>query len=711
MADRWKPIEEMRHMTKRTPRIDGLELVTGRAKYAGDVRPDGMLYARLLTCPHPNSAILSVDTTNAAAVPGVRAVWSVLDPGEWVETPRSRRWHPGGYVAAVSAVSDAIAEDALRHVQVEYEEYPHVVRMQDAILPDAPAVQPGRPNVVLGTVEARGDIAGELSRAHRTLESVYAMPAQRHAMLEGLSVTCMWGDARELTVWLPTQALFTVRSFLMAHFDLTPDSARVVCRLVGGAFGGRLDVDDIVPITVLLAQRSGAPVRCSLSRNQHDERAGGRTSNEQKLLAGVDESGSLMALSMEAHGSGGWANSASIPGPRVYRPDAWHGRQSNIYVNTLGGGHIRAQGLVQAAWGAERLMDDLADTLGMDPLEIRLRNDVDDMRRRQLRRLADEIGWQRRGAFEPAGPLRRGLGLAAGAWDNPGANAHAEVQITSDGTIVARCGTEDLGTGVRTAIAVIVAEAAGLTVDAVTVQTGDTRLPYTPGSGGSIGMASVGPAVHVATMKALQQLYERVGQALGESPRRVEARDGRVGVAGDPGRALAWSDACRLLGSTPAYAYGVSDRALGSRGVAGCCGAEVEVDTETGRVSVVRMVSIQDCGLVVNRQGVESQILGAMVMGLSIALLEERVVDPLAGRGLNPGFEFYKIASSMDVGELVPIAWMEPDSLAQGIKGVGEPPLIPVAPAIGNAVRNAIGVPVNHLPMTPRRVLEALHTL
>jgi len=137
----------------------------------------------------------------------------------------------------------------------------------------------------------------------------------------------------------------------------------------------------------------------------------------------------------------------------------------------------------------------------------------------------------------------------------------------------------------------------------------------------------------------------------------------------------------------------------------------VEVDTETGRVSVVRMVSIQDCGLVVNRQGVESQILGAMVMGLSIALLEERVVDPLAGRGLNPGFEFYKIASSMDVGELVPIAWMEPDSLAQGIKGVGEPPLIPVAPAIGNAVRNAIGVPVNHLPMTPRRVLEALHTL
>ena len=387
----------------------------------------------------------------------------------------------------------------------------------------------------------------------------------------------------------------------------------------------------------------------------------------------------------------------------------WRYRLRNVYVHVQGGGPIRGQRHAQASWGIERAMDDLADALGIDPLDMRIRNDPNRRRHAQLRRLADEIGWERRGSLPSTGPLRRGLGLAGADWDHPGNTAQCAVEIAADGGVTVLCGTEDLGTGTRTAVAVIAAEELGLPVDAITPRIGDTRLPYTGGSGGATCMASVGPAVKVVARQALDELFARIGKAMRVDSKRFTAADGHIHIRGLAGPPMPWADACGLAGPAPVYAHGLTDRALAARGVAGCCGAEVEVDIETGVVRVVRMVSIQDCGLVVNRLAVEDQMLGAMVMGISFALFEDRVIDPIQGCQLNAGFEFYKIATAMDVGDLVPIVWMERDSLEEGIKGVGEAPLIPVASAIGNAVKNAIGVGVNHLPMTPRRVLEALH--
>ncbi|MEO2003267.1 MAG: molybdopterin cofactor-binding domain-containing protein [Candidatus Poribacteria bacterium] len=456
-------------------------------------------------------------------------------------------------------------------------------------------------------------------------------------------------------------------------------------------------------------------MRCRLPRVQHSATVGNRTSSVQRVQAGASQDGRMVAFDLDSYGTGGWQYGAEIPAPYLYTPENWTRRLRNVYVHAQGGGPIRAQRHAQASWGMERTMDDLADELGLDPLAMRLTNDTNPRRHAQFLRLAQEIGWDGREGMPSSGPVRRGLGIAGADWDNPGNSAHCAVQIAMDSSVTVFCGTEDLGgTGSKTPIAVIATEELGLPVDAVVPRIGDTRLPYTSGSGGATGMASVGPAVKVATSKALGGLFRRVGQTMRIDPARMKAVDGEIRIRGLAGKSVLWAEACGYVGATPVYEYGLTDRSLAARGVAGCCGAgccgaEVEVDAETGSIRVVKMVSIQDCGLVVNRAAVEDQIVSAMVMGISFVLLEERVVDPIQGSQLNANFGFYKIATSMDIGELIPIVWMERNSLQEGIKGVGEAPPIPVASAIGNAVKHALGVAVNRLPMTPRRVLEAVH--
>ncbi|MAF08877.1 hypothetical protein CMK11_00345 [Candidatus Poribacteria bacterium] len=710
MVHRWKPADEMRVVTKSTPLVEARGLVTGRARFGGDVRPSRSLVGRFLSCPHPNVTIRSIDMRAATALPGVKATWTVFDAHEnWEHTRAGRLRYAGLYVAAVAAVSKDVAHDALRLIRVEYEEHPFVIQPTASTAADAPVVFDGFANVEELYSHEEGAVDAALAGSAAVVEGTYSTQTHGHACPEPAGGTCEWDDDGNLTVWCATQAAFAWRTSLARTLDIPQHRVRVICEHAGGAFGSKVWLADCVAVGAELARAARQPVRCFYTREQEHTMPGARPAAVQRVRLGSDALGVLTALDYDAEAVSGVVGEAPFPAPYIYRPPHWRVRRRVVRVNTAPERPIRGGGAPQSAWAIERAVEDLAGALGMDSLGFRLRNSASPLRRRQLRRLAELIGWDRRTKSPSPSPVRRGIGIACTEWDTPGGPAHASVEIQSDGAVLVRSGAPEFGTGIRTAIAVVVAEEFGIPVDSITSLVGHTDFPYAPATWGSTGTASVIPAVKVAARDALDGLRARVAEGFGVATQAVSADGGVLTVRGaGQNRALTWAEACGALGDEPVHAYGLQDSGLSGRVVAGCCGAEVEVDTETGSVRVVKMVSIQDCGLVINKLTAESQILSAMVMGISYALLEERIVDAVEGRHVNADLELYKIAGAMDIGELVPIVWMEDEQLAEGVKGIAEAPLVPVAPAIGNAVKNAIGVPVNELPLTPARVLAAL---
>lgn len=353
-------------------------------------------------------------------------------------------------------------------------------------------------------------------------------------------------------------------------------------------------------------------------------------------------------------------------------------------------------------------MDDLAAKLGIDPLEFRLKNDPNPVRQAEYRLGAERIRWERRqqmGSRTP-GVVKRGLGVASAIWGGGGgAGSRPTVRIEPDGSVEVRLGTQDLGTGTRTLVAAVVAEELGLDVKQVRALIGDTDYGYSGASGGSTTAASVAPAVKMAAMGARERLLATVSSHLQANPADLVFAEGKVFVRDNPDKSLTWKQACALLGREGIEVQGEWNPNLQGSGVAGCQFAEVEVDTETGKVRVVKIVAIQDCGLVVNRLAVESQIYGGVVQGLAMALHEQRLYDAQTGRMLNADLENYKLPGSLDIPDIEAIVYDNPTGR---VSGVGEPPVIPTAAAIANAVFHAIGKRISTLPITPARVLEAL---
>jgi xanthine dehydrogenase YagR molybdenum-binding subunit len=328
--------------------------------------------------------------------------------------------------------------------------------------------------------------------------------------------------------------------------------------------------------------------------------------------------------------------------------------------------------------------------------------------------VADQLmGWRQR--WHPRGdaargPVKRGLGLAIHTWGGRGHRSNCEVILQPDGQVEARIATQDLGTGTRTVVAIVVADTLGLPLDAVTVSLGDSRFPSSGGSGGSTTVGGVSAAARRAALNALALLSERAASRLGTAPDQLEAVDGVLRVKGAPDRQLTWKQAVALFGRAPLTATGANPGPgeLTGSGVGGVQMAQVAVDVETGIVKVEKMVAVQDCGLIIDLKTAESQVYGALIMGISGALSEEKVIDPLTGRMLNVDFESYRMAGIGDVGELVVHMMTGPGYDERGVIGLGEPPMISPGAAIGNAVANAIGVRVPFLPLTPERVLNAL---
>jgi xanthine dehydrogenase YagR molybdenum-binding subunit len=368
-------------------------------------------------------------------------------------------------------------------------------------------------------------------------------------------------------------------------------------------------------------------------------------------------------------------------------------------------------------------LEDLCARLGMDPVDFFLKNiELTAPRAKiyaeEIQKAAELMEWKKkwhpRGDATP-GPVKRGLGMSIHTWGGRGHASECDFAIYPDGSVVVKLGSQDLGTGTRTCIQIVAAESLGLPLSAVKVEIGDTRYPVSGGSGGSTTIGGVSSSTRRGAIDALNQLFGKVAPALKAKPEELEAVNGTVRVAADPGRLLSWKQACAKLGAMPATARGVNKSGmtpdLTNSGVGGVQMADVSVDIETGIVKVEKIVAVQDCGLVIDLKTAESQCYGALIMGIAYSLYEEKVMDETTGRMLNPNMEFYRLAGIGDIGELVVHMMTGPGYDERGVIGLGEPPVVSPGAVLSNAVANAIGVRVPVLPLTPDRVLAALETM
>ena len=705
----WPPVSERALLGKSIRRLDGPDKAQGKAKYTYDIVRPGMLYARVLGSPHAHARITSIDLSAAQKLPGVKAGLALKDPAQ-PET--SKVLYQGEEVAAVAATTEEIAEDALRLIKVEYEVLPHLATVDQAMRPGAPAVFE-KGNVTEAAVRQEGDVDTALKSAAHVVEGLYWTQVQTHTSLETHGGICEW-DGDKLTAWVSTQAVHATREGTANALKIPQGDVRVITDYMGGGFGSKLGGDHQVVIAAKLAKQAGAPVKLMLSRKEEHLVTGNRPSAYARVKAGVDAQGKLVGFDAETWGTGGAGQGAgfSVPYPIYVFPNRRQ-RHRDVYINAGPQRAMRAPGHPQACFVTEVVLDELADKLRLDPLELRMRNLPPDAENAQWRKYypmgAEKIGWSQRHPTgdAAAGPIKRGLGCAANRWAGAGnRQTRASCEIMPDGSVTLRIGTQDIGTGTRTLVAMITAETLGLPLNAVTAAIGDTNYPFSPGSGGSITVGSVSPTVRVAAENARAALFAKVAPALNVTdPATLAATAGRVHVKGDPAKGLTWKEACKLLGTEPINATGAWEQGLSAVGTSGVQFADVEVDIETGVTRVKKIVCVQDAGMIVDKLTAESQCYGGVIMGIGFAMFENRILDRNTARMVNPNMEWYLLPGMSDIPDIDVTLIDQPE---RGVIGLGEPPVISTAAAIANAVANAIGVRVRQLPLTPDAVLQAL---
>ncbi len=698
-AREWSWPSERRLIGQRIPRLDGAWKATGSARYSYDVNLPRLAYGKILRSPHGRATIVSIDTSTAEAAPGVVAVHTIAMVGG------TARYH-GDPIAAVAAVTEEQARDARRLIEVQYEVLPHVVFEEDAMAPGAPRVHENG-NINMGTAREEGDLTAGFAAADAIYEGDFRCSVQTHSSLETHGVVAEWrGD--HLHVWASTQGVHAVKDALANYFEIPATQVHVDTPVMGGGFGSKLGSGIEDAVAALLARSSGRPVKLLVERDEEHLDTGNRPSAVAHIRAGASSDGVLTAFEAIGYGTGGITSGAGFPLPYIYSVANQRTQRASVYTDAGNQRAMRAPGHPQGSFMMEAVMDELADSIGMDPVAFRQRNlPADSLWIEQLNLGARSIGWENRhGPGDPTpGPIKKGMGCALSVWGSGGGRTRATCSIHPDGSVEMSTGTQDLGTGTRTIVAIVTAEILGLEVEDITVAIGNSDLPFSGSSGGSTTIPSVCPALRVTAGLALEALFERIGPGLGVAADQLEAGVGSIGVSGDSSRSWSWHDACAMLGTEPVTVNGQWEPGLSSRGVNGGQFAAVTVDIETGVVTVDKIAAFHDCGLVVDELTTESQVNGGIIMGLSYALFEERIMDRPTGRMLNPNFETYFIAGPSDMPEFDVHMMDVPE---RGVLGIGEPPTIPTAAAIANAVSNAIGVRIHSLPITPEKVIAAL---
>jgi xanthine dehydrogenase YagR molybdenum-binding subunit len=709
------------------------------------VQLPGMLYAKFVNANVPHAKVVSIDTSAAEQHPGVRAVHvieyvlgnaSLRDPSlEKSNYPVVR--YAGQPIAAVAATSPHAAEEAAALVKVKYEPLPFVVDLDKARAADAPLVYPGAadqggtagggggPHGVPQTGNVHGpairkvaDVEQGLRDADVVVEGHYVTQVQTHSALETHGVVADW-KPELLTVWASTQAVSSVREELAGFFKIPMTQIRILTEFMGGGFGAKFGAGNHGVVAAALSKKTGAPVRLMLDRAEEHLSVGNRPSSDQMLRIGAKKDGTLTAVHLVSYGTAGCGTGAGCAGPasNLYKYASLHTEENDVFTNAGPGAAMRAPGHPPGAFALEQTIDELAVKLNLDPLELRERIDTHPVRKVERQVVRESALWKSRNSIanEDRGPVKRGVGFAQSVWYRfVNMDSAAEVRVHRDGSVEVLSAVQDIGSGIKTVMAQIMAEQFGVPPEKISVKVGDTNYPVGPSSGGSMTTLSLTPAVRDAAWQASQKFLDEIAPAFGTTGSDLELLDGEVRSKSGKMQPVSFKRAAAKMKTdqiavqskrVPDYDH---SKYLTYGGVDV---AEVEVDAEIGRIHVKRILSVHDCGRPMNPGHVISQINGGVLQGISYTLFENRLLDPDYGLMVNPNLEQYKITGSRETPEIdVRLVEAYIGQSSTDASGIGEAAgIVSVGAAIGNAVYNAIGVRIRQTPMTPAVVLAALN--
>ena len=737
--------KEFNVIGKKVERVDAVERLTGEAKFTADIYLPGMLYVKILRSPHPHAKVVKIDTARAQALPGVKAIltpqnvpnFAVAKRGTPPFVPKpllsTTARYAGDEILALAAVDEETAEQALELIRVEYQILPFALDAEEAFKPEAQKIYP-EGNVVQDPAATlnRGNVEEGFKQADVIVEEKYKTHLIQHTTMEPRVTVASWNGKR-LTIWDSHKSPFRVRTEIAQALKLKVNQVRLLTHYIGGDFGDKATLERQHLLAALLTMKTNRPVKIEFTREENYLSAHHRYPTTWYLKYGAKKDGTLTAIQVRLYADSGAYYSidgaaGSIEVAKwVYRCPNVKLNGFNVFTNKPEGGYMRCVGHPAGMFPQEVHMDRLAERLGMDPVEFRLKNyarkeDGDQDRKvpfasiglEDCARLgAEKIGWKanwRKPGTSP-GPIKKGMGVAFHACRHGGISSpmSAVIKLDPDGTVELLSGLNDTGGWQKTTMAMIAAEELGVPYDAVSVTTGDTDATTDTGvPGGSRGTTSAGLAVMAAARDVKNQLLDAAAESLKKKKEDLEIRDGQIIIKGD-NKSVSFRE---VLARTPNPIVGrgsgrpPQDVALLTFAVHF---AEVTVDTRTGKVEVVRLIAAHDVGRVINLLGCENQIQGGAIMGMGFGMMERLYFDGQTGICLNPNMVDFKVPSILDVPIIEPIIVEPEDPFGPfGAKGVGEPPYSLPAPAIANAIYNAVGVRFNEIPINIRSILEGL---
>jgi CO/xanthine dehydrogenase Mo-binding subunit len=741
------PWQKTRVIGTKRPRVDAYERVSGAALYPSDIVLPDMLYGAILRCPHPHALVRKVDPEEALRMPGVRAVVTGSSPGGKLAWPYSKEastllFDPhcrfeGEAVAAVAAETPYQAWDAVRAIRVDYEVLPFVVDERRSMEAKAPQVHEGGNRVKRESYE-RGNVQKGFAEADVVLEQSYRSECELHTPMELHGCVARW-DGDRLTIWESTQGVYRVQERVAGVLGMPLAKVRVIGHYMGGAFGSKLQAGKYTVIAALLARKAGRPVKLFLTREETYLAVGNRPPSNMRLKAGVKKDGTLTAFDFSCIGTGG-----SYPAGGVALVD-WLVRDlytcpnvrtecTDVYINAGPARPFRAPGHPQGSWAIEQMLDALAEAIHMDPVDLRLKNIPTQSQARAgnprytatgLRQCLEEgaraFGWKeaRRQSAEsrPRGHLVRGVGMAGGLWFAGGGGPPSTViiKLFADGSVNLNMGASDIGTGTKTVMAMVAAEELGVEPDMIEIENADTgTTQYATASGGSKTVPTEAPTVRAAAVDAKRQLLAMAGEDLRLDPAGLLFDGGKIFSARDPSKSIKVTEVSALKKRGVIVGVGYrgpnpENRVVNPFAAQFC---EVEVNTRTGEVKLIRFLGAHDSGRVMNRLTYESQVIGGITMGIGFAMTEVRVLDrSQTGKLVSKNWHDYKLPTALDApGQVVslPIEIDDVEANSVGAKGLGEPVTIPTGAAIANAVYDATGIRVTETPINPMQLSRLL---
>jgi CO/xanthine dehydrogenase Mo-binding subunit len=736
-------------------RHDGTDKVTGRAVYGADVHMAGLLHGRILRSPHAHARIRRIDVHKALAFPGVEGVVTgadLPDPGDRIAElgegavnlrhlssnvlARGKALYRGHAVAAVAAVNAHVAEEALALIEVDYEPLPPVIDVRAAMRPDAPLLHTdlvtqslGKPTGKLSNVAKHfqfklGDVEQGFAGAAVVLEREFHTATVHQGYIEPHSATALANADGNLTIWCSTQGAFTARAQTAELLQIPVSQVKVVPLEIGGGFGGKIRVY-LEPVAALLSRKAGKPVKVVMNRAEVFEGTGPTPGSYIRVKVGADAACRLTAaqayLAYEAGafpgspvGAGAMCVFACYDVPNV-SIDGY-----DVVVNKPATSAYRAPGATNAAFAVETVIDEICEQLHIDPLDFRIRNGA-----REGTRRADGPVYPRIGMIETVQAAkelphyraslggdrsaRRGRGVASGFWFNIGLKSSATASVNADGTVSLVEGSTDIG-GTRTSVAMQLAEALGIRTEDVRPVVGDTEgVGYTDVTGGSRVTFATGWAAYEAAQDIKRQLAERAARLWEVAPEDLIYEAGVLSSQSDPARRLTFKELAAQLHATGGTVVGrATVDPPGAGGAFATHIVDVEVDPETGKVTILRYTAVQDAGRAVHPSYVEGQMQGGAVQGIGWALNEEYVYNE-QGAMTNASYLDYRMPTSLDLPMIDTVIVEVPNpGHPYGVRGVGEVPIVPPPAAIANAIYRAVGVRLRELPMSPGRVIKAL---